>query len=128
MAYMGGLVRIDAGVFDKTEAGAADVGVLVCRDAAGDGCAVEMNVEIAGTGDFYTGHAFESGQPCGPSAGNLGGNLGCDRAGCLAETFGKFEGYRQSKFTECDRGRLLDRQMREGDIVPGKENGLNPGR
>ena len=60
MADMSGFVGIDAGVFDETEAGTADVGVLVCRDLAGDGGAVETDVEVARSGYFDAGDASGS--------------------------------------------------------------------
>src|SRR5271154_812698 len=58
MADVGGFVGIDAGVLDEAEAGAPDVGVLVGGYAAGDGGAVETNVEVACSGYFYGGDAF----------------------------------------------------------------------
>ena len=59
---MGGFVGIDAGVLDEAEAGAADVGVLVGGDAADGGGAVETDVEVACSGDFDAGDAFEFGE------------------------------------------------------------------
>jgi hypothetical protein len=55
MADVGGLVGVDAGVLDEAEAGAADVGVLVCGDAAEGGGAVKTDVEVACAGYFYAG-------------------------------------------------------------------------
>jgi hypothetical protein len=53
-----GLVRVDAGVLDQAEAGAADVGVLVGGDLPDSGGAVEADVEVAGAGDFDRGDAW----------------------------------------------------------------------
>ncbi len=59
VADVGGFVGVDAGVFDEAEAGASDVGVLVGGDAADGGGAVEADVEVAGSGDFDAGDAFQ---------------------------------------------------------------------
>ncbi len=64
-----GFVGVDAGVFDETEAGAADVGVLVGGDAADGGGAVETDVEIACAGDFYAGDAWKFRECCGEFGG-----------------------------------------------------------
>ena len=63
---MRSLVGIDAGVLDETEAGAADVGVLVLSDTAGDVGTVEADVEVSGAGGLDGGDAF----------GERGGELG----------------------------------------------------
>src|ERR1700722_5697121 len=58
MADVRGFVGVDAGVLDETEAGAADLRVLVGRDAADGGGAVEADVQVACARDFYAGYAF----------------------------------------------------------------------
>ena len=124
VADVGGFVGVDAGVLDQAEAGAADVGVLVGGDAADGGGAVEADVEIACAGDLYAGDAFEVGK-CG---GEFCGQFGGDGAGGFAEALGELEGDRKGEFAQGDVGRLLDDQVREGDVVFCEEDGLDAGQ
>jgi hypothetical protein len=58
VADVGGFIGVDAGVFDETETGAADFGVLVGCDTAERGGAVEAYVEIACSSDFHARDSF----------------------------------------------------------------------
>jgi len=124
VAYVRGLVGIDAGVLDEAEAATADVGVLVGGDAADGGGAIETDVEVAGARYFYAGYAFQLGQGCG----KFGSEFGCDRARSFAETLGQLEGDGEGQFAEGDAGGLLDREVGEGDVVLAKEDGLDAGQ
>ena len=62
VADVRGLVGVDAGVLDEAEAGAAEGGVLIARDARDGGGAVEPDVEVAGAGDLNGRDAGQVGE------------------------------------------------------------------
>ncbi len=122
VADMGGFVGIDAGVLDEAEAGASDVGVLVGGNAAGDGGAVEADVEVACSGYFYAGDAF------GELGRELSGQFSGDGSGSFAETLGELEGYGEGEFAQGDGGGLLYDEIRERGVVLGLQDGLDAGQ
>src|SRR5216683_2778417 len=124
VADMRGLVGVDAGVLDEAEAGAADLGVLVGRDAADGGGAIEADVEVARSGDLDAGYSLEFGE----RRGQLCCKLGRDGARGFAEALGQLEGNGEGKLAEGDAGRLLDGQLSKGDVVLREEDGLDAGQ
>jgi hypothetical protein len=124
MADVRGFVGVDAGVLDQAEAGATDIGVLIGGDSAHGSSAIEADVEVSGSGDFYAGNALEIGK----NSGEFGCELCCDDARSLAKALGQLEGDREGELAESDAGRLLNRELREGDVVLREKNGLNVGQ
>jgi hypothetical protein len=119
-----GFIGVDAGVLVQAEAGTTDIGVLIGSNAADGSGTVEADIEIACSGDFYAGDAFQFRESCR----QLGCQLCRDGARSFAETLGKFEGNRKSEFTKGDAGRLLDSKLRQGDVVLCEKYGLDAGQ
>jgi hypothetical protein len=95
------LVGVDAGVFDQPKTRAADVGVLIGRDAPDRRRTIQPDVKVARTRDLDRRHALRQ------LSSQLGGQLGCDRAGRLAQTLGQLERHGQGQLAEGYIGRLL---------------------
>ncbi len=120
------LVGIDAGVLDQDLA--ANVGRAFTfvrfgcgvwggeQEASGD-IALQASVDVAGASDFELLETFGRGQ--------LGDYLLGDLAGCFAETLGQFERERQSELAHLDRGRLVDDDVRQLDLVLAAQESAN---
>ncbi len=124
MADVRGFVGVDASVLDEAEAGAAEVGVLVVGHALDEEGAVEADIEVTGSGDLEGSDAGEVGELGGEGLLEL---LGDDARG-FAEALGELEGDGEGELAEGDRGRLLDGELGDGEVVACEQDGLEPGQ
>ena len=83
--------------------------MLIGSDALDGGGAIELEVEVAGTGNFDGGNA---GDLC-----ELGLEFGGDGARGLLEALGEFEGDGQRHFAKLDLRRLLDDERGQVNLV-----------
>src|ERR1035441_4410924 len=121
MADVRGLVRIDAGVFDQAESRAANFGMPVGGDRADSGSAVEPDVQVAGPGNLDRGDSWQLIERRIQFRGQLSRN----RARRFAKSLGQFKRDGQREFAERNVRWLLDRELRENDVVFRGQNCLN---
>ena len=109
------LFGIDAGVLDKrVYIGLDRLGVLTARHHADRHHAIEMRIDVPGTGDFERSKAARRAQR--PD------NLLCDDLGCLAQFASKLKSDRSSQFTKLQVRRSLQRNVLDCEVVLGFEH------
>ena len=100
MAHVRSLVGIDAGVLNQTEPLATHTRMFVCRDATDHRGAVQLQVQITGTGDFDRSNALNRRE--------LGLQLRSDRARSLLQPLRQLKRDGHSHLAQLDLGRQFN--------------------